>query len=432
MISKVFLGVTAMTFAACGGRVAGTGPTGPAQIDASVEAPIAMAGPAPSSVPAPYAQEAEAPEMLEAQAPEAFEAQAPETLVDAQAPSTLDGPATVVDETSTAASFQSCDGGGPGLSDCGPNRESCCVSLAVPGGDFFRSYDGVSCPGGVQPMQAPELGCYTMMSAPATVSAFSLDKYSVTIGRFRRFVAAVIGGWLPAAGSGKHEHLNMGKGLADSSAPGSFETGWDPTWNADLPGSIDDWLNVVSAGLFTATPNGNEEWPMSGMAWTHAYAFCIWDGGFLPSEAEWNFAAAGGSEQRVYPWSVPPMSQALDCSYATYQVGFSYCFDSSFGLAPVGMVSPKGDGRWGHADLTGNVSHWTLDWLAEYVTPCADCAYLQTPLPGSFSTIDPTRSIRGGNYASDPSRLLVSYRGGDFPASGNSDGADGFRCARAP
>jgi sulfatase modifying factor 1 len=327
----------------------------------------------------------------------------------------------------------SCNSAGPGLTDCGPNLESCCITLPVPGGSFYRSYDGVSCPGGLDPMPAPELGCYTTMNAPATVSAFRLDKYDVTVGRFRRFVHEVVtNGWLPAAGSGKHTHLNGGLGLANGAEPGTFETGWDTSWNADLPATVDGWLANISAGDFTASPGDDERLPIAGLPWTEAYAFCIWDGGFLPSEAEWNYAAAGGSEQRVYAWSVPATTQAIDCSYATYGPNGTYCADSPLGLAPVGQTSPKGDGKWGHVDLTGNLSQWTLDWLNEYVTPCADCANLLIPPPDADPGTDPSRATRGGSYSDDATNLLVSFRYSEVPTAGTSNGALGVRCARAP
>ena len=54
------------------------------------------------------------------------------------------------------------------------------------------------------------------------------------------------------------------------------------------------------------------------MNWFESYAFCIWDGGFLASEAEWNYAAAGGSEQRYYPWSSPATSTTIDGTYAVF------------------------------------------------------------------------------------------------------------------
>jgi hypothetical protein len=65
---------------------------------------------------------------------------------------------------------------------------------------------------------------------------FRLDKYLVTVGRFRQFVAAWNGGagYFPAAGSGKHTHLKGGQGLENSGDPGTYETGWDATnWNND-------------------------------------------------------------------------------------------------------------------------------------------------------------------------------------------------------
>ena len=88
------------------------------------------------------------------------------------------------------------------------------TSLEVPGGTYDRTYtnDG---------------GGPTGQADPASVSGFRLDKNLVTVGRFRQFVAASVAGWVPAAGSGKHTHLNGGQGLTNSGGPG-YEPGWDP------------------------------------------------------------------------------------------------------------------------------------------------------------------------------------------------------------
>lgn len=89
----------------------------------------------------------------------------------------------------------SCGGGGPLLTCAG--GESCCTSPLVTGGTFKRSYDGVS---------------FTDGSYVATVSDFRLDKFEISVGRFRRFIKATVDGWKPMPGSGKHAHLNGGKG----------------------------------------------------------------------------------------------------------------------------------------------------------------------------------------------------------------------------
>jgi formylglycine-generating enzyme required for sulfatase activity len=316
----------------------------------------------------------------------------------------------------------SCRANGPGLSNCGPGSGDCCASLQVPGGTFFRSYDGVNCPGGPGSGlgEAGFAGCYTSKGFPASISTFRLDRYEVTVGRFRQFVRAVTEGWLPAAGSGKHAHLNGGRGLANAGLPGHYEDGWDPSWSGGLARTEAEWdSNLTTCSkAWTLSPGPNENLPIDCETWYEAFAFCIWDGGFLPSEAEWNYAAAGGNEQRVFPWSSPPTATIWDCSYANG--GGDTCGGQA---NAVGSESPKGDGKWHQSDLSGNSWEWSLDELSTaYVTPCSDCANLRSA---------PSRVLRGGDFNNFAvPRLLTSNRSGDLPTN-RSEGTVG-RCARAP
>jgi formylglycine-generating enzyme required for sulfatase activity len=197
--------------------------------------------------------------------------------------------------------MQSCAPSGPGLSNCGTAVESCCTTLEVPGGTYDRTYDPLDTNGNVT-LTAD--GGPTGEADPASVSGFRLDKYEVTVGRFRRFVNAVLssdGGpaWTPPAGSGKHIHLNGANGL--NSIEGGYEPGWVTSDNEYLVPTNAN-LACPGDGTWTNTPASQENLPINCVNWYEAYAFCIWDGGFLPSGAEWEYAAAGGSLQREYPW----------------------------------------------------------------------------------------------------------------------------------
>jgi formylglycine-generating enzyme required for sulfatase activity len=276
---------------------------------------------------------------------------------------------------------------------CGPLRnENCCESLLVPGGTFARNYDGVD---------------YTDRSYPATVSAFYLDKYEITVGRFRTFVNAGMGTQQnpPAEGAGAH--------------PKIAASGWSSTWNAQLPANTAALKTALRchAGYQTWTdmPGNDENKPMNCLDWYSVFAFCAWDGGRIATDAEWHYAASGGSEQRYYPWSRPAASTTIDDTYAVY------CGGACRSLQNVGSKSPKGDGKWGQSDLAGNVWEWTLDWLGTpYPMPCNDCALVngggyQTFRGGSFDDIAPT--LR----SADRHVYYPEYRG-----------AIGGRCARAP
>lgn len=290
--------------------------------------------------------------------------------------------------------------------DCGAaSNEDCCVSPLVEGGTFERDSDP---------------------SYPANISGFRLDKYEVTVGRFRKFVDAVVAGWLPPPGSGKHAHLNRGSGLSDSGASG-HEPGWDATWNSNLTAWKAVWDGsdylACDPAFATWTPDraSNENLPINCVNWYQSAAFCIWDHGFLPSDAEENYAAAGGDEQRTYPWGAAvPSGSAELAVFGCYFNASGNCTDFT-NIAKVGSVV-AGNGRYGQADLAGNVAEWNLDWDApNAVSACDDCAYLQPEI---------ARVERGGSFFFYASLLLSTAHDGVPPMARSFD--LGLRCARTP
>lgn len=284
---------------------------------------------------------------------------------------------------------------------CGPaGTNSCCETLPVPGGMFFRSYDVAGD------------GMHGTMDAPATVSSFWLDQYEVTVARYRRYVMAGQGTQAnPPAPNAGARTLD---GIPD-------QGGWDVSWNANLPADASAQLVALNCDAadqtWTDAPGPNESLPMNCLSWYDAMAFCIWDGGWLPTEAEWNYAASGGDEHRAYPWSSPPSSLTIDCSRANFFNSPTFCTGAA---NRVGSASPAGDGRWGHADLAGNLWEWTLDLDAPYVTPCIDCAQL---------TAGGVRVMRGGYFNNMLDNLRAANRSSDMPT--NRVRYVGVRCARS-
>ena len=294
--------------------------------------------------------------------------------------------------------------GRDGIDDCGPTGdESCCASLNVPGGTFNRRQSS---------------------SDEATISAFRFDRYEVTIARFRTFVGALDAGYRPTEGSGKHAHLP--RGGADSGG-GVVEPGWAEPWN-DYLVPANGWDQALGCQPFgehyTPAPGPNENKPVLCVNWYQAYAFCIWDGGFLPTAAEANFVAAGGAEQRLYPWSTESDPPDPDPSYAVYGCladGAAGC--SGADLPVVGSRSPKGDGRWGHADLAGSAIEWGLDAAQVSPTnPCVDCVHLASVA---------TKSAPGASWYDMDITELQTRAAGAFTATAGAEYV-GLRCARVP
>lgn len=296
---------------------------------------------------------------------------------------------------------------GPNLASCGATSNSgCCASMLVPATSFHRGYDAAS-------------DSYSGdTSAPATVSEFHLDTFEVSVGRFRNFVRAVVQGWSPSVGSGKHRHL-PGGAIAG-------ETGWQASWPT-LPVDAAGWNASLgcdpTSSTWTPQVGSGEGQPINCVSWYQAYAFCIFDDGFLPTEAEWALAASGGIEQRAYPWSSPPGATTISSSLASYLClgdGSLAGVCAGSDLIRVGQLV-AGDGLFGHHDLGGNVAEWTLDASGAYPVPCTNCAQAE-----SFA--GQTRVTLGGSYSDSAASLRATQRVGSSPAGQNA--TQGVRCAR--
>jgi formylglycine-generating enzyme required for sulfatase activity len=152
----------------------------------------------------------------------------------------------------------------------------------------------------------------------------------------------------------------------------------------------------------------NDRLPMVKVTWTEAQAYCTWAAGRLPSEAEWEYAARGGTPQSLYG--------PLD-AIAWYA--------RNSGAGAVAWGAPRAGGlkqpnSFGLFDMLGNVHEWTNDWFdKDYY---ARSPSVDPPGPASGSH----RTERGRAWPSKGEDMRVSARYGDPPDGSFYEG--GFRC----
>ncbi|KAM6315522.1 inactive C-alpha-formylglycine-generating enzyme 2 isoform 2-T2 [Podargus strigoides] len=105
------------------------------------------------------------------------------------------------------------------------------------------------------------------------------------------------------------------------------------------------------------------DYPVLHVSWNDARAFCAWKGKRLLVEEEWEFAARGGLEQRVYPWGNKFQMNRTNLWQGDFP-RVDTAEDGYHGVSPVAAFPPQNS--YGLYDLLGNTWEWTA---SEYLTP---------------------------------------------------------------
>ena len=156
-----------------------------------------------------------------------------------------------------------------------------------------------------------------------TVSPFSMGRYTVTNAQFAQFVNS-------------YGSVTV--------KVGEF---------AGKPMFVSDSWGIVNNGGVWAPATGYEQFPMIKVSWYGALEFCKSVGGRLPTEAEWEYAAKGGSSQQSYTFSGSSTAATV-----------AWFYDNSGQINKT--VGTKTANSLGLYDMSGNVYQWCSDWFGRY------------------------------------------------------------------
>ena len=257
--------------------------------------------------------------------------------------------------------------------------------VLIRGGTFWMGTDSSAIPGLLAKfnVRRAEIFADEVPRRSVKVGAFYLDKHEVTESEFRKFIDKHPQ-WKKASIPAK---LHNGKYLQD--------------WDGDK------------------FPKGKDDYPVVNVSWYAAVAYCQSLGKRLPTEAEWEFAARGGLDNKAFPWGDEP----ADKTRANYSA-------SGFGAAiKVGSYRSNG---YGLHDMAGNVWEYLADEWAKY--PETTDTVIDPVAGGDlfdrgdrYLSVNTRRVIRGGSWGGSPINLRVTYRD-SHPVDGAGNHV-GFRCA---